>query len=144
MRAECALSAEKAPSEVYARLEKSIIDTMASGLISAAVRAFDKPEIDGANEEPIRRLERSVGEPSLDIAKPAVLRARSLCREMRQHATGADPVGDDAYRLLTEFAIMIFGLERAEGGEPNPLRPALGNGPQRQDGIEPRPLGFPE
>jgi hypothetical protein len=93
--------------------EQESIRDRARMLVARAVRLADKPEsVPGGVEQFLSPP--LAGRTPRPIAIRAALLARSMCREERDLSTGPDPVGADAYRLLTQLALAV--LAPPEGG----------------------------
>jgi len=95
-------------AERVMQMEENQIREKARALLAAAVKAYDKPETLSAGPDHLRRI---LNGPAYTTRRACLL-ARSLCREMRDAATGTDPVAQSAYGLLTQLALEAL---RADG-----------------------------
>ena len=104
-----------AGADLYAAMNERLVWDQARALAAAAIRAFDKPDPGRPGIEVLRPIVLAVSDGSeppieefVDINRRSVLLARSLLREQQQAATGPDPIGEAAYRLLSRFALEIL------------------------------------
>jgi hypothetical protein len=88
--------------------EEEFIRSLAHSLVARAVRAADKPETLRRGEETGDLVYRLRSRVPQAIEVRAALLARSECRQLLGLATGADPVAQDAYRLLSQLALAAF------------------------------------
>lgn len=92
--------------------EQDAIRERARMMVAAAIRAFDKPDSLSAGQDTLTKMVKA----SLPcyITRRSLLLARSLCREQQGSSTGSDPVGQEAYQLLSQLALAALAPDASD------------------------------